>query len=102
GTADADVVNVAQLKAVGNQVVESQTELVDSLGGNAKVNADGTITGPTYNVAQGTQTNVGDALTALDQAIGNAATTSKTTVSNGENIVVNKTKNADGSDNYEV
>ncbi|MFX6059269.1 ESPR-type extended signal peptide-containing protein [Acinetobacter baumannii] len=102
GTADADVVNVAQLKAVGNQVVETQTALVDSLGGNAKVNADGTITGPTYNVAQGTQTNVGDALTALDQAIGNAATTSKTTVSNGENIVVNKTKNADGSDNYEV
>ncbi|WFQ30700.1 ESPR-type extended signal peptide-containing protein [Acinetobacter baumannii] len=102
GTADADAVNVAQLKAVGNQVVETQTALVDSLGGNAKVNADGTITGPTYNVAQGTQTNVGDALTALDQAIGNAATTSKTTVSNGENIVVNKTKNADGSDNYEV
>jgi len=102
GTADADAVNVAQLKAVGNQVVETQTALVDSLGGNAKVNADGTIIGPTYNVAQGTQTNVGDALTALDQAIGNAATTSKTTVSNGENIVVNKTKNADGSDNYEV
>ena len=102
GTADADAVNVAQLKAVGNQVVETQTALVDSLGGNAKVNADGTITGPTYNVAQGTQTNVGDALTALDQAIGNAATTSKTTVSNGENIIVNKTKNADGSDNYEV
>ncbi|MFV5665807.1 ESPR-type extended signal peptide-containing protein [Acinetobacter pittii] len=102
GTADADAVNVAQLKAVGNQVVETQTALVDSIGGNAKVNADGTITGPTYNVAQGTQTNVGDALTALDQAIGNAATTSKTTVSNGENIVVNKTKNADGSDNYEV
>ena len=67
-----------------------------------KVNADGSITGPTYNVAQGTQTNVGDALTALDQAIGNAATTSKTTVSNGENIVVSKTKNADGSDNYQV
>ncbi|MFW2124780.1 hypothetical protein ACG94O_17980, partial [Acinetobacter ursingii] len=39
---------------------------------------------------------------ALDQAIGNAATTSKTTVSNGENIVVSKTKNADGSDNYQV
>ena len=42
-------------------MVETQTALVDSLGGNAKVNADGTITGPTYNVAQGTQTNVGDA-----------------------------------------
>jgi hypothetical protein len=102
GSQDSDAVNVAQLKAVGNQVTTTQTSLVNSLGGNAKVNADGSITGPTYNVAQGTQTNVGDALTALDQAIGNAATTSKTTVSNGENIVVSKTKNADGSDNYQV
>ncbi|WP_061519643.1 YadA-like family protein, partial [Acinetobacter venetianus] len=102
GSQDSDAVNVAQLKAVGNQVTTTQTSLVNSLGGNAKVNADGSITGPTYNVAQGTQTNVGDALTALDQAIGNAATTSKTTVSNGENIVVSKTKNPDGSDNYQV
>ncbi|WP_141738472.1 YadA-like family protein, partial [Acinetobacter proteolyticus] len=102
GSADADAVNVAQLKAVGNQVVTTQTALVNSLGGGAKVNADGTITGPTYNVAQANQTNVGDALTALDKAIGSAATTSKTTVTNGQNIVVNKSKNADGSDNYEV
>uniref|UniRef100_UPI00387EE3DE YadA-like family protein n=1 Tax=Acinetobacter higginsii TaxID=70347 RepID=UPI00387EE3DE len=102
GSADADAVNVAQLKAVGNQVVKTQTALVDSLGGGAKVNNDGTITGPTYNVAQGNQTNVGDALTALDKAIGSVGTTSKTTVTNGQNIVVNKSKNADGSDNYEV
>ncbi|WP_157823732.1 YadA-like family protein, partial [Acinetobacter proteolyticus] len=102
GSADADAVNVAQLKAVGNQVVTTQTALVNSLGGGAKVNADGTITGPTYNVAQANQTNVGDALTALDKAIGSAATTSKTTVTNGQNIVVKKSKNADGSDNYEV
>ncbi|WP_436896971.1 YadA-like family protein, partial [Acinetobacter gyllenbergii] len=102
GSADADAVNVAQLKAVGNQVVTTQTALVNSLGGGAKVNTDGTITGPTYNVAQGNQTNVGDALTALDKAIGNVGTTSKTTVTNGQNIVVKKSKNADGSDNYEV
>ncbi|MFW2058164.1 YadA-like family protein, partial [Acinetobacter haemolyticus] len=102
GAQDSDAVNVAQLKAVGNQVVTTQTSLVNSLGGGAKVNADGTITGPTYNVAQGNQSNVGDALDALDKAIGSAAITSKTTVSNGENIVVNKSKNADGSDNYEV
>ncbi len=102
GSADADAVNVAQLKAVGNQVVTTQNTLVNSLGGNATVNADGTITGPTYNVAQGKQTNVGDALTALDKAISTVGTTSKTTVTNGQNIVVNKSKNADGSDNYEV
>ena len=102
GTQDADAVNVAQLKAVGNQVVTTQNSLVNSLGGNAKVNANGTITGPTYNVAKSTQTNVGDALDALDKAIESTAVTSKTTVTKGQNIVVNKSKNADGSDNYEI
>ncbi|MEG2693095.1 MAG: YadA-like family protein [Acinetobacter sp.] len=102
GTQDADAVNVAQLKAVGNQVVTTQNSLVNSLGGNATVNANGTITGPTYNVAKSTQTNVGDALDALDKAIESTAVTSKTTVTKGQNIVVNKSKNADGSDNYEI
>ncbi|MEG1091048.1 MAG: YadA-like family protein, partial [Acinetobacter sp.] len=102
GTQDADAVNVAQLKAVGNQVVTTQNSLVNSLGGNATVNANGTITGPTYNVAKSTQTNVGDALDALDKAIASTAVTSKTTVTKGQNIVVNKSKNADGSDNYEI
>ncbi|MFK4048370.1 trimeric autotransporter adhesin Ata [Acinetobacter venetianus] len=100
--ADGAITNGSKDAVNGGQVKNISDSIKNSIGGNAKVNADGTITGPTYNVAQGTQTNVGDALTALDQAIGNAATTSKTTVSNGENIVVNKTKNADGSDNYEV
>ena len=102
GTQDADAVNVAQLKAVGNQVVTTQNSLVNSLGGNATVNANGTITGPTYNVAKSTQSNVGDALDALDKAIESTAVTSKTTVTKGQNIVVNKSKNADGSDNYEI
>ena len=102
GTQDADAVNVAQLKAVGNQVVTTQNSLVNSLGGNATVNANGTITGPTYNVAKSTQTNVGDALDALDKAIQSTAVTSKTTVTKGQNIVVNKSKNVDGSDNYEI
>nr|WP_298065789.1 YadA-like family protein [uncultured Acinetobacter sp.] len=102
GTQDADAVNVAQLKAVGNQVVTTQNSLVNSLGGNATVNANGTITGPTYNVAKSTQTNVGDALDALDKAIESTAVTSKTTVTKGQNIVVNKSKNVDGSDNYEI
>nr|WP_322900140.1 ESPR-type extended signal peptide-containing protein [Acinetobacter sp. WCHAc010034] len=102
GTQDADAVNVAQLKAVGNQVVTTQNSLVKSLGGNAAVNANGTITGPTYNVAKSTQTNVGDALDALDKAITSTAITSKTTVTKGQNIVVNKSKNLDGSDNYEI
>ena len=45
------------------------------MGGKSTVNADGTITGPTYNVGGGTQTNVGDALDALNTAVTNVDTT---------------------------
>ena len=69
GTADSDAVNVAQLKAVDHQVTTTQQALVDGLGGDSKVNTDGTITGPTYNVGGGKQTNVGDALDALNKAV---------------------------------
>ncbi|WP_353620016.1 MULTISPECIES: YadA-like family protein, partial [unclassified Acinetobacter] len=75
GTADSDAVNVAQLKAVDHQVTTTQGALVDSLGGGSKVNQDGTITGPTYNVGGGTQTNVGDALDALNTKVNNVDTT---------------------------
>ncbi|HYG06491.1 MAG TPA: hypothetical protein VD865_08760, partial [Stenotrophomonas sp.] len=60
GTADTDAVNVSQLKAV-----------VNSLGGGAAVNADGTLTAPTYNVGGTTTNNVGDALTAVDGRVTN-------------------------------
>ncbi|MGH3803146.1 MAG: YadA family autotransporter adhesin, partial [Pseudonocardiaceae bacterium] len=70
GGADADAVNVAQLKGV-----------VAGLGGDASVNADGSITGPSYRVdkdADGTGGttvhNVGDAITNID-----ARTTTNTT-----------------------
>ena len=75
GTENSDAVNVAQLKAVDHQVTTTQKALVDSLGGKSTVNADGTITGPTYNVGGGTQTNVGDALDALNTAVTNVDTT---------------------------
>ena len=75
GTANSDAVNVAQLKAVDHQVTTTQQALVDSLGGKSTVNTDGTITGPTYNVGGGTQTNVGDALDALNTAVTNVDTT---------------------------
>nr|WP_286378414.1 YadA-like family protein [Acinetobacter sp. R933-2] len=71
GTADSDAVNVAQLKAVDHQVTNTQNTLVNSLGGGSKVNQDGSITGPTYNVGGGTQTNVGDALDALNSKVNN-------------------------------
>ncbi len=40
-----------------------------ALGGDAKVDVDGNIVAPTYNVQGGTQNNVGDALAALDSAV---------------------------------
>jgi autotransporter adhesin len=55
GTQATDVVNVAQL-----------TPVVTALGGKASLNADGSITAPSYNVGTATFTNVGDALSALD------------------------------------
>ena len=55
GTTSNSGVNLSQLSPV-----------VASLGGGAQVNADGSITGPTYHVQGGTQTTVGGALDALD------------------------------------
>ncbi len=59
GTAATDAVNVSQL-----------TPVVNALGGGATINPDGSVTGPTYNLANGgAQTTVGGALGALDGAL---------------------------------
>src|ERR1700712_2142635 len=59
GTTDTSAVNLSQLKPV-----------VAGLGGGAKVDpTTGVVTGPTYNVQNATQSNVGDALTALDEGV---------------------------------
>ncbi|WP_322037527.1 YadA-like family protein [Burkholderia cepacia] len=62
GTQSTDAVNVSQLKGV-----------TDALGGGAAVGADGTVTSPTYSLADPTDAtksksynNVGDALSNLD------------------------------------
>lgn len=58
-TADTDAVNLHQVKSV-----------TSSLGGNAKFNADGSFTGPAYDLRNGgKQTTVGNALNVLDEAI---------------------------------
>ncbi|MCA8097358.1 YadA-like family protein [Burkholderia contaminans] len=77
GTQATDAVNVSQLKGV-----------TDALGGGAAVGADGTVTSPTYSLADPADTtksksydNVGDALSNLDGR----------TTTNTENItVINK------------
>ena len=58
GTTDGSAVSVGQLKPV-----------VSALGGGAQINADGSVTAPTYHVQGGTQTTVGDALGSLDNGL---------------------------------
>ncbi|WP_316680818.1 ESPR-type extended signal peptide-containing protein, partial [Ralstonia flaminis] len=59
GTQATDAVNVSQLSPV-----------VAALGGGATINSDGSVTGPTYTLANGgTQTTVDGALNALDGAL---------------------------------
>ncbi|MCO5397571.1 ESPR-type extended signal peptide-containing protein [Ralstonia soli] len=61
GTAPTDAVNVSQLAPV-----------VTALGGGATINPDGSVTGPTYNLANGTgtpATTIGDAFSQLDGAL---------------------------------
>ncbi|SIO23032.1 Head domain of trimeric autotransporter adhesin [Burkholderia sp. GAS332] len=68
GTTSNSAVNVGQLSPV-----------VASLGGDAQVNADGSVTGPTYHVQGGTQNTVGGALNSLD----NGLSTLQTQINNG-------------------
>ncbi|MFM0399363.1 YadA-like family protein [Paraburkholderia aspalathi] len=68
GTTSNSAVNVGQLSPV-----------VASLGGGAQVNADGSVTGPTYHVQGGTQNTVGGALDSLD----NGLSTLQTQINNG-------------------
>lgn len=61
----SDAVNGSQLHGLSSYVV-------DALGGGAEVNADGTITAPTYTIANADYDNVGDALNAIDTTLDDA------------------------------
>ena len=69
-----DAVNGGQLHTV-------KSDLATALGGDSKVDADGSFTGPTYNITKDDGTgkeavnNVGDAISKLDGRINNANTT---------------------------
>ncbi|MFM0507097.1 YadA-like family protein [Paraburkholderia sp. RL17-373-BIF-A] len=58
GTTDASAVNLGQFKP-----------MVAALGSGAQINADGSVTGPSYHMQGGTQTTVGDALGSLDNGL---------------------------------
>lgn len=66
GTQDTDAVNLRQLRSVANSSASA-------LGGGAGFDANGTFTGPRYALRSGVYTDVGTALTALDQRIDDVA-----------------------------
>ncbi|WP_071335161.1 YadA family autotransporter adhesin [Burkholderia contaminans] len=63
GTTDTDATNLSQLKPV-----------VDALGGDAAINADGSVRGPSYTIDGKTFTTVGSALTNLDGRVSTVET----------------------------
>ena len=72
----SDAVNGSQLYDVSNSVV-------DVLGGGAGVNTDGSISAPTYTIANTDYDNVGDALNALDTTLDDAMLWDATAGENG-------------------
>ncbi|WP_433847666.1 ESPR-type extended signal peptide-containing protein [Acinetobacter proteolyticus] len=84
-----DAVNGGQLHGVADSVR-------NSIGGETILNPDGSIT--TGNVGNTGQNNIHDAI----DSIRGTAVAAKTTVTEGDNIVVTESTNADGSTNYEV
>ena len=93
GTVSADstdAINGSQLHAQGEGVK-------NIIGGNTTYDpATGQYTNP--DIGGTGENNINDAI----GAVGDAAKAAKTTVKEGENIVVTESKNADGSTNYEV
>ncbi|HVE07414.1 MAG TPA: YadA-like family protein [Paraburkholderia sp.] len=81
GTLDTDAVNVAQLKGVAA-----------GLGGGAAVNADGTVTLPSYAIDGSVYRNVADALTNLDGRV----TTNTVDIDSLTNTVTNITNTTAG------
>ncbi|HDP4876230.1 TPA: YadA-like family protein [Escherichia coli] len=64
--ANGDVSSTSSDAVNGSQLYTTNKYVVDVLGGSAEVNADGSISAPTYTIANTDYDNVGDALDALD------------------------------------
>jgi autotransporter adhesin len=71
GVAAGAVTSTSTDAVNGSQLHGTHQAVTAALGGGAGLNPDGSIKGPTYNVAGGTQTDVGGALTAIDDRITN-------------------------------
>ncbi|MDC5333838.1 trimeric autotransporter adhesin Ata [Acinetobacter baumannii] len=80
----------------GSQIHNISNSIKNSIGGNTVINPDGSLT--TNNIGGTGKNNINDAISEVK----NTATKAKTTVTEGDNIVVKETVNKDGSTNYEV
>ncbi|WP_429773875.1 YadA-like family protein [Acinetobacter bereziniae] len=96
GLADGEVSATSNEAVNGSQLHGTAESVANVLGGNAKVNADGTVS--TSNIGNTGKDNVHDAIASLQGQVAG----SKTSVSAGKNTVVNSSINADGSNNYQV
>ncbi|WP_105270854.1 YadA-like family protein [Escherichia sp. MOD1-EC5426] len=79
GAVDAtssDAVNGSQLYTMSNSVA-------DALGGGSTVNTDGSISAPSYTIANADYDNVGDALDAIDSTLDDALLWDATAGNNG-------------------
>ena len=92
GTADTDVVNVAQLKTIKTYADTIANSTADALGGGAQLDSTtGAITAPAYTLGNTTYDNVGDALQAA-----------RSVVEAGANMDVVETVGANGEAVYTV
>ncbi|HCB3751846.1 TPA: YadA-like family protein [Escherichia coli] len=64
--ADGAISSTSSDAVNGSQLYDTSKYIADALGGDAEVNADGSITAPTYTIANADYDNVGEALDALD------------------------------------
>ncbi|TNL53644.1 YadA-like family protein [Acinetobacter bereziniae] len=96
GLSDGEVSATSNEAVNGSQLHGTAESVANVLGGNAKVNADGTVS--TSNIGNTGKDNVHDAIASLQGQVAG----SKTSVSAGKNTVVNSSINADGSNNYQV
>ncbi|MDH0565675.1 cell surface protein, partial [Acinetobacter courvalinii] len=94
--ADGSIANGSKDAVNGGQIKHISDSIKNSIGGNTMVNPDGSIS--TNNIGGTGKNNINDAISNVKDA----ATKAKTTVTEGDNIVVKETTNKDGSTNYEV
>ena len=89
GVASGDISATSKDAVNGSQLNKAQNNVASVIGGNAAVNHAGDVT--VSNIGGTGKNTINEAIAAA-----------KTTVSQGKNMVVTETKNADGSSNYEV